>query len=667
MNFPHKLGAMLAAASLLAACGGETSPSYTPTEGDNAEGHSPATATTAAANAKVAEQLPLDDQEDFELARKGLIASMSSLVAKNDAGEEVWNQGNYDFITGDAPASVNPSLWRQAKLNGIHGLFKVTEGIYQLRGFDLANLTIIESDNGWILVDPLTGPQTSKVAIDFAREHLGDKPIKAILFTHSHIDHFGGIEGVATPEQIRDQGIRIVAPLGFVEEAVSENVMAGVAMQRRAGLMYGKNLARNERGHVDTGLGKEPPFGSTTSITKPTDIISKTGQTLNIDGVEIEFQYTPASEAPAEFTFYLPKQKAFCGAEVVSRNLHNVYTLRGAKVRNALVWSNYIEEARKQFGEADIYFASHHWPLWGKDKIQDFLKKQRDIYKYIHDQTLRMANNGMTPLEIADAITLPASLETNFSTRGYYGTLRHNARAVYNWYFGYYDGNPANLNPLSPSDAGNKYVELAGGAVALIEKAQTAFDNGEYRWAAQLLNHLVFAEPGNDAGRQLLAKSYDQLGYQAESGPWRDVYLGAAYELRHGGPKTGVNMTDAIGMLRAIPIHQFFDSMAARVDGKKAEGKDISVKFTFTDLGESHRLWLENSVLHHEIADENTEADATIELTHELFLKMVIGKAGIKDTLLSDDMNIDGSRLKLVGFFRLLDKPDGKFAIVTPD
>lgn len=653
----------LSITTLLTACNSD----YSPTEGQDAQGHSAPTAATAKANKKVGESLPLADQEDFENARRGLIASAESLQSiRQDNQRVVWNQDNYAFIKGDAPASVNPSLWRQAQLNGIHGLFKVTDGIYQLRGFDLANMTIIEGKTGWIVVDPLTGEQTARTAINFARKHLGEKPIRAVLFTHSHIDHFGGIEGIISAADTKAQNVRIIAPAGFLEEAVSENVMAGVAMQRRAGYMYGKRLARSPRGHVGTGLGKEPAFGSNISILEPTETVNKTGTELDIDGVKFIFQYAPASEAPAEFTFYLPEKKAFCGAEVVSRNLHNVYTLRGAKVRNALVWSNYIEEARKLFGQADIYFASHHWPLWGRDKVNEFLKKQRDIYKYIHDQTVRLANNGYTPREIAEQLTLPKSLHNNFATRGYYGTLKHNSKAVYTWYFGFYDGNPATLDALPPADAGKKYVALAGGAAALVDNAQTAFDNGEYRWAAELLSHLVFAEPDHDAGKNLLANTFDQLGYQAESAPWRDVYLSAAYELRHGGPEEGVNMADALGLLREIPINQFLDSMAARLNGPEAEGKDLRVKMVFTDLNEAHLLWLENAVLHHEPATQNTEADATLTLTHELFLKMVMGQAGVKDTLFSDDLEIDGSVLDLVGFFSLLDKPDGKFNIVVP-
>lgn len=651
--------------ALLLMAGCDSGPLYQPEQGADEHGHSPATEATAKANAAVAERLPLADQTDFENARRGLIESDDSLVIRRERdGKTVWNQDQYAFVSGDAPASVNPSLWRQAKLNGMHGLFKVTDRIYQIRGYDLANMSVIEGDTGLILIDPLTVEETAIAAMKMVRKHLGDKPITAILYTHSHVDHFGGVGGVLA-DQPTAENLRIIAPAGFSEEATSENVMAGVAMQRRASYQYGRRLGRGERGHVDLGLGKEVPFGGQIGFAEPTEIIHHTGQELTIDGLRFRFQFTPGSEAPAEFTFYLPELKAFCGAEVVSRNMHNVYTLRGAKVRDALRWSDYIAEMLELFGDAEIYFASHHWPLWGNQHIVEFLQNQRDGYKYLHDQSLRMANNGLTAREIAENLTLPAALETSFANRGYYGTVKHNAKAVYQFYFGWYDANPANLDPLPPVPAAQRYVKAIGGADAVLQQAQLAFDEGDYRWAAELLNHLVFADPEHQAGRALLAKVYDQLGYQAESGPWRDVYLSAAYELRHGGPDEGVNMTDAIGMLRAIPIEKFFDSMAARLNGPKAEGEAITVNFRFTDLGKGRHLQIRNAVMHHQ-ALTSQQADVTLNITHELFLKLVTKQAGIKDTLFSDELSIEGNRLDLVKFFGLFDQPDGRFNIVTP-
>ncbi len=508
-------------------------------------GNTAPSAHTASLNARVSENLPLSDPQDFEDAKRGLIASDAELRVANAEGVAIWDMPAYSFIDGEAPVSVNPSLWRQARLNNIHGLFEVTKGVYQLRGYDLANMSLIEGKTGWIIVDPLTAEETARAALAFAREHLGDKPVSAVIFTHSHIDHFGGVLGVLTPEEAEERKVPIIAPESFIEEATSENIVAGVTMSRRALYMFGLRLPRGERGHVGSGLGKGPAHG-TFGILQPTETISKTTTELTIDGVKFVFQNAPGSEAPSELTFYLPELKTFCGAEVVSHNMHNLYTLRGAKVRDALKWSGYIDEAIALFGNADVYFGSHHWPIWGNARIIDFLEKQRDTYKYINDQALRLALHGYTPREIAEQLELPESLRTSFANRGYYGTLRHNAKAVYQRYFGWYDGNPANLDPLPPTEAGTRYVELAGGPANLLKNAQAAYDKGEYRWAAEVLNHLVFADPENQEARDLLARAYDQLGYQAESGPWRDIYLTGAFELRHGGPDTGINLAAAM-------------------------------------------------------------------------------------------------------------------------
>ena len=631
----------------------------------DSDGHRAPTAATIKANAAVLDELDFTDRQDFEDATRGLIASEPALKVAADNGSHVWNRPAYDFIQGEAPATVNPSLWRQASLNNIHGLFEVTNGIYQVRGYDLSNMTIIEGETGWIIVDPLTSRETAGAAIAFAREHLHARPIVAMIFTHSHMDHFGGVLGVLTAQGVVAENIRIIVPQGFMEEATSENVIAGPAMSRRAMFMYGKQLARSERGHVDSGLGKSPAFG-TFGLLESTEIIDRTPQTLEIDGIEFIFQNAPGSEAPAELTFYLPHVKAFNGAEVTSHNMHNLYTLRGAKVRDALRWSNYIDESITLFGEAGIYLASHHWPIWGNERIIDFLEGQRDMYKYIHDQTVRLLNEGLTPGEIAEKIELPSSLRKSFHNRGYYGTARHNSRAVYQNYLGWYDGNPANLNPHPPAEAGKRYVALAGGAETLLHKAQEAYNSADYRWVAELLNHLVFAEPGNEDAKSLLAAAYDQLGYQAESGPWRDVYLTAAYELRHGSPEQGLNVAAAVDVIRRTPVRLFFDSMAARLNGPDAEGVGLRVKIEFTDLNESYLLEIENAVLHHQPAQPDMEADATLKLTHELFVQMLIGQAGLRDTLFSDELEVDGSALDLLKFFSLIDKPAGRFNIVTP-
>jgi alkyl sulfatase BDS1-like metallo-beta-lactamase superfamily hydrolase len=646
------------------------------------DGHTAPTLATIKANQGVIEQLPFDNQQDFEDAQRGLIASLDSSVTINAKGDRVWDMDAYKFmqysgLNGDSPASVNPSLWRQANLNNIHGLFKVSEGIYQLRGFDLANMTLIEGDTGWIVVDPLTAKETAEVAFEFAQKHLGRKPISAILFTHSHIDHFGGALGLVTAKQVKEQGIRVIAPEGFMAEATSENIIAGIAMSRRSMYMYGKHLARTERGHIDSGLGKGPAFGSF-GLLEPNEIVNHQTPVLNVDGINIEFQFTPGSEAPAEFTFYLPDHKAFCGAEVVSRNMHNLYTLRGAKVRDALKWSGYIEQARNRFAAANTYFGSHHWPMWGQDNIQSFLKLQRDTYKYIHDQSVRLLNGGATPSEVAEEIVMPESLRTSFPNRGYYGTLKHNAKAVYQNYLGWYDANPANLDPLPNTASAKRYIDLMGGIERVVAQAQITFDNAEedaeaYRWVAELLNKAVFFDPEHKAAKTLLANTYDQLGYQAESAPWRDVYLSAAYELRHGGPDSGIDIAMMRDVLLKTPVELFFDTMSVRLNGPKAEGKTDAIKINFTDKNLSYVLFLENSVLYHLPAQvwqsthgKERKINATLNVKHELFIDMLIGQAGLKKILFSDDLSIDGSKLDLLSFLRLFDRPMGDFNIVTP-
>jgi alkyl sulfatase BDS1-like metallo-beta-lactamase superfamily hydrolase len=592
------------------------------------------------------------------------VASDPEVVVPGQGAAAVWDTREYGFVAGDAPASVHPSLWRQAKLNGLHGLFQVTEGVYQVRGYDLSNMTLIRGRTGWIVVDPLTTRETAAAAIGLARRHLGAVPIAALIFTHSHADHFGGVLGVLGPEGA-PPGLRIVAPANFVEEATSENVLAGIAMGRRAAFMYGSALPRGARGHVDTGLGKEPARGSI-GILEPTDLVDRTPQPMEIDGVRFVFQHAPDSEAPAELTFYLPELRAWCAAEIANHTLHNLYTLRGAKVRDALRWSGYLDEALHLFPDLEVVFASHHWPVWGRERATEHVKRQRDTYKYIHDQTLRLANQGYTSQEIAERLELPEALRTTFASRGYYGTVRHDAKAVYQHYFGWYDANPAHLDPLPPAEAAARYVEALGGAAELRRKAGEAFERGEYRWAAELLNHAVFADPDDTAARELLARCYDQLGYQAESGPWRDVYLTGAFELRHGVPPASLSLAGALDLLRHTPVERFLDAMATRLDGPAADGKELALNFVFTDLGETHVLVLENAVLHHARRDPDPAAAATVRLTKELLLRLAARQAGLRELVFSDELEVEGSRLDLLSFFSLLDSPAGDFPIVTP-
>jgi linear primary-alkylsulfatase len=631
----------------------------------DADGHEPASAMTAKANAAVEAALPLDDTMQFEDANRGFIATDDPLVTKTTAGQVVWNRPSYDFIDGPAPPTVNPSLWRQAKLNNINGLFKVTDGVYQVRGYDLANMSIIEGRGGRILIDPLTTRETAACALALVNRALGERPVVAIIFTHSHIDHFGGIKGVMSDQDIQSGKVRLIAPDNFMNEAVSENVMAGVVMGRRASYMYGTVLSRSERGHIDTGLGKQPAVGNL-SILAPTEIVDHTGQKIEIDGVEFVFQYVPHSEAPTELAFFLPQFKAFCGAEIVSQNMHNLYTLRGAKVRDTLLWSGYIDEAIDLFGgKAEVVFNSHHWPVWGAERVTGYLKKQRDTYRYLHDQTLRLASKGLTPGEIAEVMVLPESLQRSFPNRGYYGTAKHNTRAVYQFYFGWFDGNPAHLDPLPPEEEARRYVEAMGGIDAVIAHAHAAHEAGDYRWAATLLNHAVFAAPGNDEAKGLLACVYEQLGYQAESGPWRDVYLTGAHELRHGVGRSETTAA-AADILNSIPLGQFFGAMATRLNGPKADGKKMTVNFVFEDVGITIVVHIENAVLHHKETAAAPHADATVTLTRPFWIKLVTRQASIKNLVFSDELRIEGNRLKVMSLFSLLDEPDADFPIVTP-
>jgi alkyl sulfatase BDS1-like metallo-beta-lactamase superfamily hydrolase len=643
--------------AVLAACGGSPGGDAAPEASGGATSH------TVEANRTLARALPLEEMQSFEDARRGFIAADPSTRIDGPEGTVAWNLASHAFVEGDAPPTVNPSLWRQASLNASHGLFEVVPGILQVRGYDISNMTLIEGRSGWIVVDPLTTRETAAAAIALARRHLGDRPVSAVIFTHSHADHFGGVEGVLPPGPAT---VPIVAPDGFMEEATSENVIAGVAMGRRAMFMYGLSLPNSAVGHVDTGLGKGLPTGGTVSIREPTILVDRTPQEIELDGVRFVFQSAPESEAPAELTFYLPDLKAWCGAEIVSNTMHNLYTLRGAKVRDARKWSGYIDEAGRLFGDMEVLFASHHWPVWGNERALEFLRGQRDTYRYIHDQTLRLANQGYTPQEIAEQLDLPSTLRNRFSNRGYYGTVRHNSKAVYQAYFGWYDANPANLDPLPPAEAAAKYVAAMGGASKVRELAQAAHEAGDDRWAATLLNHAVFADPDDAESRGLLAAVYDQLGFRAESGPWRDVYLTGAYELRNGIQGSALDPRRAIGLLANTPVERFLDSMTVRLDGPKADGKRMRFNFVFTDVGETHVLELDNAVLHHRRGEPVADADATVRLTRDLLVRLGIGEAGLKDVVMSDALQVEGSRLKLLSFMSLLDKPDGRFPIVTP-
>jgi len=623
---------------------------------------SAATLATRQANTKVLATYDLSDPVSHADATRGFIAAPEGQILDVD-GNVVWDFDDFDFVQGECPDTVNPSLWRQALLNNHIGLFEVTKGIWQLRGFDLGNITLIQGDTGLIVVDSLTAKETAAAAMAFARQHLGDQPVSAVIFTHSHLDHFGGALGVISADEAEARGVPIVAPSGFMDEAMSENLMVGVAMTRRARYMYGLDLERSATGLVDNGLGKAGAIGRI-GILPPTVLVETTPQEMLLDGVRFVFQNVPGSEAPAELTFTLPDHRAYCGAEMLSHTMHNLYTLRGAKVRDARLWASYIDEALVHAADVEVFFAQHHWPVWGNERIADFITKQRDVYRYIHDQTVRNMNAGLTAPVIAESLSLPSTLDSFLSVHGYYGTVRHNVKAVYQHYLGWFDAHPANLDPHPPVEAARRYVELAGGVDNAINVAQKAYDEADYRWAAELLKHVVFAAPKNEEARELLAGSFEQLGYIAESAVWRNFYLTGAHELRNGAPTTGITRETMMDMLQHTPIENFLDAMTANLDGPKADGLTLSVNLDFSDVGVSHHLWIENAVLHHR-PGKSDAADATLVLTKPFFLRMVTGQAGAKDLLLSKEVKVRGSKIALGRFFSLLDKHDGTFPIVA--
>ncbi|MEC7209652.1 MAG: alkyl sulfatase dimerization domain-containing protein [Pseudomonadota bacterium] len=610
--------------------------------------------------------LPFDNSEDFNLAKRGLIARPDPLIIKGDNGEIIWDMSGLDYLNGPRPDTVNPSLWRQAQLNAIYGLFQVTDRIYQIRGFDLANMTLIEGDTGWIIVDPLTATETVRAAMEVVDNHFGKRPIKAILSTHSHVDHFGGIRALANEEDLASGKIRFVAPAGFVEEAASENVIAGNAMGRRATYMFGNLLPPTVQGNIDSGLGKGVAFG-TISLLTPTDVITATGQKLVLDGVTFEFQNVPGAEAPAEFIFYLPEFKALCLAEEVNAVMHNLYTPRGAKTRDALIWSRHLTDTLELFGDRmDLAFGSHHWPRWGRKEAHEYISKQRDMYRFMHDQTVRLMNSGYTSTEISNMLDLPPSLRQEFYNRDYYGTVSHNVRAVYNFYLGYFDAVPANLNPLAPAVRARKYVALAGGADGVMAKAQTAFDTGEYRWVAELLNHLVFADPDNEAAKNLLADAYEQMGYQAESGPWRNFYLTGAQELRRGILKPERVRTVSPDLIASVPTFMFLDFMGVRFDPEDADDLKVKINLYFTDTGEQFVLSLENSVLNNIPGKQDPEANASLKLTRALFNSVALGETNFAKEIVLGNVKFSGNPLALTRVFGRLQEFDPWFNIVTP-
>ncbi|WP_202288437.1 alkyl/aryl-sulfatase [Mycobacterium intracellulare] len=606
--------------------------------------------------------LPFQDDADFRAADRGFIAALSPCVIRAADGRIVWDNDAYAFLDGPAPTSVHPSLWRQSTLAAKQGLYEVVPGIYQVRGLDISNVTFVETDNGIIVIDPLISTEVAAAALALYHEHRGgDRPVVAVIYTHSHVDHFGGVLGVTSQADVDAGTVAVLAPEGFIEHAVSENVYAGPAMTRRATYMYGTLLPRGPMGQVGCGLGQAPSTGEVAVIV-PTVDIATTGETHTIDGVEIEFQMAPGTEAPAEMHFYFPRFCALCMAENATHNLHNLLTLRGAVVRDPHAWSGYLTEAIDAFADrADVVFASHHWPTWGRDSIVEFLSLQRDLYAYLHDQTLRLLNQGYTGVEIAEMFQMPPALERAWHTHGYYGSVSHNVKAVYQRYMGWFDGNPAQLWPHPPEALAPRYVEAMGGIDRVVDLSQKAFDSGDYRWAATLLDHAVFTDSAHAGARALYSDTLEQLAYGAENATWRNFFLSGAMELRDGNVGTATTTTSS-SMLTQLTPEQIFDSLSIRVNGPRSWDLDVAVDVTLADTAVNYRLALRNGVLvHRKAAPDPATASVTVKLAGKIrLLSLATGDFA------SAGLELSGNRGALQALVDVLDGPDPSFNIVTP-
>ena len=626
-----------------------------------------ASSFTKEKNAQVLKDLPFSDTQDFEDAKKGFIATTPELVIKNDKGEVVWDMKSYEYQMGTGvPVTVNPSLWRVAQINSLNGLFQVTDKVYQIRGFDISNMTIIEGTKGLIIIDPMISAETAKAGLDLYYKNRPQKPISAVIYSHSHVDHYGGVKGIVDEKDVKSGKVKVLAPSGFLEEAVKENVYAGNAMSRRSFYQYGSMLPRNPKGHVDTGLGKTVSSGGNVTLIPPTDIIKTTGEKRTIDGVQIEFLMAPNTEAPAEMLMYFPQFKLLNTAEDATHTLHNLYTLRGAQVRDAENWWKVLDEAVARYGDkTDVVIAQHHWPKWGNKEIVSYLSNQRDAYKYLNDQTLRLINKGYTMNEIAENLKLPQNLDQDWALRGYYGSVSHDIKAIYQRYLGWYDSNPANLNPLPPEESAKKYVEYMGGSAAVMKKAREAYNKGDYRWAAEVMNKVVFAEPNNTAAKNLQADILEQLGYQSENGTWRNEYLMGAYELRNGTPKITAT-TASPDTLNAMTPDMILDYFGMHIIGDKANGKKMVINWEEPNLKEKYVITLENSALVYRKVNSFGNADLSMTIPKESLL----GIAGNATTL---DKEVQAGRAKVTGdtskFNELLETFDSftpDFNIVTP-
>ncbi|KGB52702.1 Beta-lactamase-like protein precursor [Sphingopyxis sp. LC81] len=631
-----------------------------------------ASEATRTAQAEIAKRLPLDDPRDEANVMRGKLAEIPGGVITGKDGKIVWDRRPYAFLDAKAaPDTVNPSLWRQARLNAVHGLFEVVPGkIWQVRGYDISVMTIIRGKSGWILVDPLLSEEAAaaswKLFADTVEAKSGKLPIKAVIFSHSHSDHFGGVGGIVTPEQVKREKIRIIAPHGFSEEATSENVLAGTAMGRRALYMFGSILAPGPTGQVDTGLGPKLSSG-TIGYMEPTESVAATGGTLTIDGLAFEFLDAGGTEAPSEFVFYIPAYNALHTTEVVTHTLHNVLTLRGAQVRDALHWSKVIDAALVRWGgKAEVALASHHWPTWGAGEVSSLLTSQRDIYRYVHDRTLFLANRGATLHELADVTPEAPGQATDFGARGYYGTVNHDMKATYQRYFGWWDGNPANFNPLPPEQSAPKYVALAGGADKLLAAGKAAIAAGDYRWAAELLNKLVFAQPNNKDARAALASAYDQMGYQAESGAWRNYYLAAAASLRGTAVESLSGNGQSRSFVSAIPTAVFFDALATRFDAAKGSAVKGTFQFILPDSQEAVAIVVGGGVEVPRYGMTDPAPTATIIINRATLDDVMLGQAQFPALLQSGAIKIDGDRMAFLSWFALHPPADPRFNVVVP-
>lgn len=628
-----------------------------------------ATHLTQRLNQGVLESLDFSDTEDFEDAMRGFAGTVPRGEVLNAKGRPVWSMEPYAFLEGEgAPASVNPSLWRQARLNRLHGLFQVCDRIWQVRGLDLANVTFIEGDTGLIVIDPLTFVESARAALELYHAHRPRRPVVAVIYSHSHTDHYGGVLGVVGEAQVAAGEVEVIAPCGFMQAAVSENVLAGVPMRRRAQFQFGNTLAPGVQSHVDSGLGKGIGRG-TTSLVPPTRTIDAPRERHVIDGVEIVFQLTPESEAPAEMHFFFPQMRALNLAENATHNMHNLCPLRGAQARDALAWSKYLNEALEEFvPQSDVVFAQHHWPVWGRERIERYVSEQRDLYRFLHDQTLRLMSHGLTPREIAETLFMPSGLAKRWHARGYYGAVGHNVKAIYQRYLGWYDGNPASLNPLPPQSAGLKYVEYMGGAEAIIERARADFARGDYRWVVQVLDHLVFAQPDHREARALAADAMEQLGYQSESATWRNAYLLGARELREGVRRLQSGGSGALNanVVSVLPMEMFFDYLAIRVDGIRAQDLEARFDWVMPDAGEAWRLTLVNGVLNHSRGSHGARADATVRVDRSALVRMLHEGSSLAQGLAEGALAVDGSRERFEAFLGVLEEFDPNFNVVEP-